>query len=129
MATTISFNDSMYEITITCGGSPYTTTHPKIREFHTAVCAWLDNVNAEKLLFEVTATPGVYKFNWDHNDGRKWKQTVNFNTNPTNPKLTFDINDANAFSDTETLPHVAIRRLIIDMYNDLGIIYVKAERQ
>lgn len=67
------------------GGMAYDHTH--IQMLESLVRQWFRDFPIKEFKFFVSATPGIYKYKFEHQDGRKWTQNIDFNQAPTTDPL------------------------------------------
>lgn len=90
----------------------------------------LDNLstNIESGLKQLSSsrTNLTANYSFETNDDRSWNQTLIFDQFPdSNPKQTFNITDQ--FRLTEFAPQRSVRDLIIQMYNNFGLVSIEIE--
>ena len=78
-----------------------------------------------KIRFVETVIAGVYDYNFDNIDGRKWKQTIDFRTTPKDPGMTFNVPDM--FRLSEFSAQRPLRDHLVFIRNKYGVTGVKVD--
>ena len=116
---TITVNDSELECAIEFAAAAVPFAHPIMAEFDKLMRAWFCPCGIASFLFQEGATPGVWKYEFTHQDGRKWKQKINFNTAPLeDPLMDFS---GDFWRESEFIQHREIRDHVILMHNQFQV--------
>lgn len=123
----LTSSDTELDVTVTFTGAGLPWTHPLVAHCAALVRAWFADVGMVDFLFQESVTPGIWKYEFTHADGRKWKQKIDFNTVPvTDPLMDFG---GDFMRLSEFAAHREIRADVVRLKNEHELTYVHAVRQ
>ena len=102
--------------------------HPELAKLEDLLRAWFEVVPIALFkFFEKPSAPGIWNYQFDHDDGREWRQEFDFVTAPITEPLRSTTN-TDPWRRSEYQPHLTVREQIILLHTMLHMVYLKVER-
>lgn len=126
MSTTAGVYDCDIEIQVEFSNGSVPYSHPSLTDVDGLIRQWFVAVPLKSFLFQESATPGVWRYEFEHDDGRKWKQKINFNTAPVDdPLMDFS---GDFWRQSEFAAHRMTRDRVILLHNQFQVSKIEATR-
>lgn len=126
MASQIDLSDNDIELVIHFDDGGVAHDHPLIRQFDALVREWFLIVSAKEFRFMESPTPGVFRYEFEHVDGREFNQLIDFNLTPIDdPPMNFG---TDFWRLSEFAAHRPLRDTVIKLRNKFEVSIINAAR-
>ena len=109
-------------------GDALSMRHPELAKLAELVRTWFTALPLTLFeFFEKPSAPGTWNYQFDHEDGRQWRQEFDFVTAPITDPLRATL-DTDPWRRSEYLPHLVVREQVVLLRTMLNMVYLKVER-